>query len=1139
MSGPVTRTPAQRLAADPARHVWVTASAGTGKTHVLTDRLLRLMLAGSAPERLLALTFTRAAANEMQNRLTGRLGRWQTLADAALDAELDALGAATGPAARQRARSLFALALDVPGGLKVQTIHAFAQGLLAAFPLEAGLPPGFTALEERDQRQLRQRALNEAIADAQAAGDRSFLADLAELSVLKGEGGVMQLVDRMIAHTEGLLAFTSGTAIELAVRRHLGIAPEAQPGDALRQALHPAVHDDARLEDYAAAMTGWGAKTGHAYAAEVRQWLALDTAQRAAAFEPLRKLFVTGEGEPRKEPHAVRAAPRLRGLIDDIAADLNHLAEREARVETALLAGRALRAGHRIADRYARLKRARTAIDYDDMIRETAALLGRPGLPNYVGWKLDSRFDHVLVDEAQDTNARQWAIVASLVQDYFDRAPETESERQRSLFVVGDQKQAIYGFQGTDPSLFQGEFARLQPGAERSGRPIQQVPLDLSFRSGPAVLDVVNAFLADAGPQAVGLAAAPPPHVPNRRDAPGEVLLWPVLTPGGEADDEDETEDGSEAADRLMAERLAAQIRAWTTPGAEQLWLPARERFVRYEDILILLRKRSWLMGALVGRLHAEKVPVAGVDRLLLTEPYAVLDLLALVRFAVQPEDDLNLAGLLVSPFLGWTHEAVRALAGPRPADLWAALGHAAQGDGPAADARAFLNAVLALADRGGPYLFLDTILSGPLAGRRRLLARLGPEANDAIDELLSQALAFERLHPPALAGFLAWVEAEGSEVKRDAEASAGQVRLMTVHGAKGLEAPIVVLADTAHRRKANSDGFIAARLDNSPAEVPLFHPSVKTMPAALRAAHEAKVAREAEEDLRLLYVGLTRAADHLYIGGALGARAHAAYVKGDADHSWHRRLAALMPGIEGVETIDTGWGETLRLRRGAWTSPTAAEPVLQPDSPRQDIFDVELTEAPPPGRPTRPLTPSALPDAATAGPATAELKAASTRGRLLHRLFERLPSVAPARRAEVAAAWLKAQGAPADGIDALVGEALAVIEAPANAALFAPDALAEASLAGLVGTTVVSGVVDRLLVTDELVTVVDFKTGLRVPVDAAAAPLPHKRQMALYRALLQRAFAGRPVEAALLYTAAPKFILLDGKELDALAALD
>jgi ATP-dependent helicase/nuclease subunit A len=1130
----VTRTPDQRIAADPARHVWVAASAGTGKTHVLTDRLLRLMLEGSPPDRILALTFTRAAAAEMQNRLVKRLGEWQGLEDAALDAELGAMGLAADASLRRRARSLFGQALDVPGGLKVQTLHAFAQGLLAAFPVEAGLPPGFRALDTRDSRQLRSRALADSIADAQAAGDSGFLADLAQLSVLKSEGGVMQALDTMIAQAEALLAYRDAAAFEPAVRRFLDVGEQEQVGDRLSQYLAPGTFDDSAHAAFAGALERWGWKKPLEQAAELRAWLALDGPARLAAFPRLCAVYFTGSGETRSFRQGEKAVPGLQATAEHLADDLRHLQDLDRRVETALFAACALRAGHRVVARYTALKRAAVAIDYDDMIARTAALLGPPGMPGYVAWKLDSRYDHVLVDEAQDTNGRQWAIIGKLVEEFF--TPDEEA-RSRSLFVVGDYKQAIYGFQGADPREFLSWRSRLSPG--EGSRGIETVDLDLSFRSGPAVLDLVNIFLVQQGAEALGMQALPPPHRPHRADAPGEVVLWPIATPPdeeeGAGEGEDALEDGSEAADREMARRLGLQVGDWLREGhADRLWLPAHGRWARPEDILILLRRRSWLMGALVGELHRNGVPVAGVDRLLLTEPLAVLDCLALVRFAVQPEDDLTVATLLASPLLGWDHEAIRRLNGGRPG-LWAALGSAAAGTGPAADARAWLGTVLALADTVGPYAFLDTILSGPLGGRRRLVARLGSEANDPVDELLQQALAYEQANPPALAGFLAWIEAEGSEVKRDAEGPAGQVRLMTIHGSKGLEAPVVVLADSAHQRRPRADGHVMAEVDGR--RLPLFHPPTAECAAKLLALRDIDRAADAEEDLRLLYVGLTRAADHLYIGGATSNRA----TKRLADNPelcWHGRLEPALRALAGCETVSTPWGEALRIRRGTWTQPTTADTRLAARDSRSDLAEVLVTPAPSIGRPARPLTPSALPEPPPQGPAAEAMRAAAFRGTLIHRLFQRLPALPLAERGPQARAWLAAQGA-GDQAEAILAEVLAVLDDPAYAALFGPDALAEAPLAGLVADQVISGVVDRLLVEDARVLVVDYKTGLRVPPGAAEAPIPHRRQMAAYRAVLAQAFPGRRIEAALLYTAAPKLLLLDDKHMEGLLPLD
>lgn len=1132
---PMARTEPQRIAADPARHVWVAASAGTGKTHVLTDRILRLMLAGSAPDRILALTFTRAAAAEMQNRLVKRLGDWQGDDDAQLDAELEALGLPPTPAMRHRARSLFARALDVPGGLKVQTLHAFSQGLLAAFPLEAGLPPGFRALDDRDARQLRRRALAEAISEAQAGGDSRFLDDLAQLAVLKGEGGVMQALDAMIAHSDALLATRDADGLGVAVRHWLGVGATERRGERLREMLAPEVFDDGMARAFADGMRGWGTATGLKSAAAVEAWLAKDADGRSADFRTLWSEFLTKELETKKHQHAIKAVPELGPLIAEMAEDLRKLLDIDRAVATAELAACALRAGHRIVFRYAALKRAAVAIDYDDMISRTAQLLGPETMPGYVGWKLDSRFDHVLVDEAQDTNDRQWAIIGRLVEDYFDG----EDARARSLFVVGDHKQAIYGFQGTDPQVFEAVVGRLEPRAAAAGRPIERVGLDRSFRSGPAVLDVVNAFIDQVGAPALGMAQAPAPHQPHRADAAGEVVLWPVVTPAADEgegeEEEDQLEDGSEAADRAMAKALAAQVARWLNPGPERLWLPARGRFARAQDILILLRRRSWLMGALVAELHDQRVPVAGVDRLLLTEPLAVLDCLALVRFAVQPEDDLNLACLLVSPFLGWDHEEIRALTGGRPG-LWAALGRASASEPRAAEARDWLGAVLGLADRVGPYAFLDTILSGPLKGRQRLLARLGAQANDPIDELLNQALTFEQANPPGLAGFLAWVEAEGSDVKRDADAPSGEVRLMTIHGAKGLEAPVVVLADSAHQRRGRQEGFVVAEMADG-RRLPVFHPPSAEIPRKVREAREAVKERDAEEDLRLLYVGLTRAADHLFIGGAVSAKS-AAGLGGDKDNCWHTRLKPVLESL-GAERLETRWpGETLRLRRGDWTAPFDEAVTLAAESGTIDLSHVLTGPAPVPGRPSRPLTPSGLPEPPPEGPAAEAMRAAAFRGTLIHKLFERLPAVPVSGRAEAARRWLAGQGA-GDQAEAILAEVLAVLEDPSHAALFGPAALAEAPVAGLVEGQAIAGIVDRLLVEETRVLVVDFKTGLKVPATTADVALPHRRQMAAYVAVLARAFPGRRVEAALLYTAGPKFLLLAEKDMAGLLPLD
>lgn len=1144
MAEPVRRTPDQLRASDPGANVWVSASAGTGKTHVLTDRILRLMLAGSAPDRILALTFTKAAAAEMQNRVVRRLGDWQALADAALAAELQALGAIADADALLRARALFARALDVPGGLHIRTLHGFAQGLLAGFPLEAGLAPGFSALEQRDSRQLKRTALQDCITAAQGSDDAGFLADLAELAILKGEGALAQLLDRMIAHSGALLQLRDATGFDPLLRAWLGVEAGAQPGGALAQCGR-GQFPDADLAQLAQMLRAWGTPTGRERAAAIDHWLARDDAGRAAAFAELRGFLLTGGGSLRADyaQKVEKKAPGAGALAAELAARIADIADREARLGTAVLAARALRVGHRVAHRYEVLKRARLAIDFDDMIERTVQLLGPPGIATYIGWKLDSRYDHILVDEAQDTNRRQWRIIDRLAEDFF----AGEQERARSIFVVGDHKQSIYGFQGTDPDVFEEWRARTAPRALDARRPLQSVHLALSFRSGPAVLAVVNEFLQAVGGAAIGMEVAPLPHLPHRAEAGGEVVLWPVVEVGADEDSADDDSDAAaanqEAADQEMARRLAQQVAAWLRPDdPARLWLPAHGRWARAGDIQILLRRRSWLMTSLVRELYDCGVRVAGVDRLLLTEPLAVLDLLALVRFAVQPEDDLNLASLLVSPFLGWSHEQVRQLTTARaaPGGLWAALGRA-RPEPRAVAARDWLGQVLNLADRAGPYEFLDSILSGPLGARNLLVARLGVQANDPINELLQQALDHERANPPALAGFLAWIEAEGAEVQRDADSRSDQVRLMTVHGAKGLESPVVVLADAAGEKRGRApDHILVDFAETGP--LPVFHlRKADGWPEPVAAARAAADEAEAAEDLRLLYVALTRAADHLFIGGARAVKG-TGKSKSKAETakkpSWHQRLQPVLAGMDGIETVpsDIWGGDCLRLRAGRWTAPTAAARVAAADT-RHELSEVLTSVAPPPPHPTRPLTPSAAPEPPPEGPGVAALRDAALRGRLIHHLFEQLPALPAPERAAQAQAWLQAQGAPAP--QPLIAEVLQVMADPALAPLFEPEALAEAPVAGLVGDRAITGVIDRMRILPGRVLLVDFKTGLRVPETAAAAPLAHRRQMAAYVAVLQQAFPGHAIEPALVYTAGPRLLHLVPDDLAGLLPLD
>jgi ATP-dependent helicase/nuclease subunit A len=1112
---------AQRRASHPRHHAALSASAGTGKTHVLTARVLRLLLAGVDPASILCLTFTKAGAAEMAGRIHARLAYWVRLDDAKLRKELFQLDEQNDPESLNKARTLFARVLESPGGgLRIHTIHAFAQSLLAAFPSEAGLAPGFRPLEGREAQLLARATLADLLVRAEGEGDLGLIRDLQALSLRLGESGAERFLKACAGAPDAMEWLGPRSGIEARLRHGFGL-PLGDIDEII--ARECAAFDLATVNAIAAANRAWGTATGLHCCDLIAAWLARGGAGRAASLDDLAGIVLTRAGDPRKiSAGLLKAAPDYEALAGRFAESCRRLLTmtRLAALTAALGAG--LRAGQAFALAYADAKRAAGAVDFDDLIARAEKLLLTPGMGDWVRYKLDQRTDHVLVDEAQDTNARQWNIVRALAGEFF--AGEGASSRHRTIFTVGDYKQAIFGFQGTDPASFDVARAWFAREARAIDRDFLDLSMDRSFRSSPPILAVVDRVIGDLGHDAFGLPRRPNPHESHHADRPGSVTLWLPFSDESGLDEEMGEEGWISDATRRYAARLARQVRAWLDAPFR---IDSRGRALRPEDILVLVRRRGELAALLVARLHAEGVPVAGVDRLLLSAPLAVQDLLAAARFAAQPLDDLNLASLLVSPLFGWSQDELFEAAFGREGPLWPHI---------RAGAPEGLHAILAMADYATPHIFFETILSGPLDGRRKLLERLGAEARDPIEELLSSALAFESEAAASLQAFLDWFARGDVEIVRDPSAPLDAVRVMTVHGAKGLQSPVVILADAcANPDNAGPGGAIAAlQLEEGAPPVPAFRPRKDELADPIRSqiAHQDRLDRE--EHWRLLYVALTRAEERLYIGGVLGARDQG----GPAEASWYRAVATALAGLGADWREAPLWSR--EMRHGALESAARDTPK---EAERQQFLPEWLHRpAPREERPPRPLAPSSLgEDDVSDPPPGPEQRQAALRGRLLHALFERLPDTAPDRRETLAEAWL----AQAAGVEdaalraALARDACRIIADPAFADLFGPDALAEAPIAAVVaGGAVVSGVVDRLLVSGERVLIADFKTGRRAPANLADIPAAHLRQMAAYRAALRIIFPDRRVEAALLYTAAPVLHPLPDALLDAYAPI-
>jgi ATP-dependent helicase/nuclease subunit A len=1126
----------QREASDPGALAWLSASAGTGKTQVLTARVMRLLLSGVDPASILCLTFTKAGAAEMADRIHARLAHWVRLKGPLLAAELLALGEAHDPAAVAEARKLFARVLDATGGgLRIQTIHAFAQSLLAAFPAEARIVPGFRPIEGREQSLLMRETLAAMLVAAEERGDNGMIADVQQLSRRLGEEGAEGFLQRCAHNLEAMMGLGPPELISDKLKDRLEV-PLGDVDAAIVEACTDGEFDMLALRRVAKANIAWAAKTGLANADLIAEWAAAGPGERAQRLADLRGVWATKAGDFRKfSAKQIDAEPSYAEICMELDACVTGLLALRIKAEFAGFAAAALRAGRHFAEDYAIAKRRVGALDFNDMIRLTRYLLNQDGIGDWVRYKLDQSIDHILVDEAQDTNVTQWSIIEALSGEFFETDPDSGDHVHRTIFAVGDFKQAIFGFQGTNPQAFEDAKQAFSAHIAARERELRDLSLIQSYRSSPAILELVDAVMEGVGGEAIGLPGALRRHSSAHAGRPGWVtLLKPVR--GEETGDTDPGEESWLADAKLaMARNLAKQVKSWIADGPDQLWVAGKGRALRPEDVLILVRSRGELASLLVARLHEENVPVAGVDRLMLTDPLAIQDLLSALRFALQPEDDLNFANLLVSPLIDWSQDQLYALAKDRKNSLWSLLrDKAATGDAAATHTAMAVNEILDQADFVTPYQLLESILSGPLQGRKKLLARLGEEARDPIEELLNAALLFESENPPSLQHFLDWFDRGDAEIKRDPAAPLDAVRVMTVHGAKGLQAPLVILADATFDPDLARSKTVDFSVEDDRPAIPLPYPRKDEQVDLLGDAVERQKRADREEHWRLLYVALTRAEEHLVIGGSLGPR----YKDGAPQESWYSAVEQALEGFDGDWQEDAIW-PALRTFEGS----VPAEASRQTAASRRSVPPILEKPAwldqgaPQEERPPRPLAPSSLgADTVADPPPDAEMQAAAERGLLLHSLFERLPDVAPGKRRDAALSWLER----AAGVDdagqrtELADAALAIIEDPDFAPVFAPGSLAEAPIAAIVDTVVVSGTVDRLLFGEDVVRVVDFKTGRRAPNGPDMVPEGHLRQMAAYAAALAVIFPDRRIEASLLYTAGPRLILLSDQQIAA-----
>ncbi|CAM2744785.1 double-strand break repair helicase AddA [Brevundimonas diminuta] len=1117
----------QTRAADPARSVFVTANAGSGKTTTLVSRVARLLLGGAAPSAILCVTYTKAAAAEMQARLFETLGKWAVMDDGELSAELakldDSDPAALNPARLSEARRLFARALETPGGLKIQTIHAFCEKLLRRFPIEAGVSPRFTVLENEASVALSHAAREDlaraALADAEGPVGEAYSHFAVELDW----GRFQDLLALIEAKRAELTDYVARVADGRAPGPYIltGADPQKTPEDIETGFMRWLDRGEVRR---VAELMATGSKTDKDRAAELIHALDHDW-----TFHGLGVVFLTGSGSPRKTMATKQAPPNAAGWLADLQDKFLAARDQLRAAKVADDTIKLLTLANAHAALYEAAKTAHGALDFSDLVARTVELLTVRATAAWVLYKLDGGVDHVLIDEAQDTAPEQWAIMRALTGEFF-----TVEGTDRTVFAVGDEKQSIYSFQGARPERLRQEAQVYDSLITGAGGAFEGVPLETSYRSTEAVLSFVDVVFAtpERARALVGETGEIPHHTAARQGQPGAVELWPLFVdeapPERDAWTDPVDQEGTASARKRMAQTLALEIRRQVETGAVVFDKSGSARPCGYGDFLILVRRRDATFEEIIRALKAAGAPVAGADRLKLSQHIVFDDLKALARFALFPGDDLTVAEVLRGPFCDVDEDSLFHLAGLKDRKgLWRELKRRASERPEWGQALDLLRAARDARDLD-PFGFFSRLLNRVDAtgqsGRARILTRLGREAEEAVDETLNQVLAAEGRGGTDLETCLALLEAADVEVKRELEGPRGEVRVMTVHGAKGLEAPVVILPDTTMKAKAQGPSLMPVPLEDG-GEAWLMCPgsSKEDCPASAdaRAAREARVG---DESLRLLYVALTRARDRVIVMGRGSKRAPEA---GD----WWSVIAETFGRLgDQVRELDGG------VRRyGA--DPDSLPAAVAAAQMRAETPDWAHTN-PPRDAAARFASPSQMqeqkripaPSPLARGEGPGAGLGRFRRGDLIHRLLERLPDLPSPDRPDAARRMLARERDLTDDQRAeMIAAAFGVLDDARFAPVFGPGSRAEVALTGtapdLPPGVSISGRIDRLVVTPQRVLVVDFKSNRPAPDQAEDADPAYILQMAIYAAVLRRLYPDRAVEAALVWTDGPKLM--------------
>lgn len=1100
----------QNEASNPRISAWVEASAGTGKTKVLSDRVLRLLLDKVAPGRILCLTYTNAAAAEMKSRISKRLSEWSVQDGTTLEKNIKSLlgedikDEKTLAEYVARARTLFAVLLDTPGGIKIQTIHSFCGDVLKRFPLEAGISPYFEILDDRQSSealsQIKSALLSEnfnlTLAEAGAVGyltsnldDKSFSKVMTNITenrikiatVLHENGGVENLLKKL--------------------RQKIGVDVNDDE-ETLKIECMKGINQSDLSANIKALKSGGKS--------DVKKATGLEKVYKNGCsvqyYDEYVGCFITKDGEIFADSKlatktgALKADPQVLERMKDEAWRVLPIQKKVKSLKLYNSTKAFLIIAQVINDKYEEYKRLNSRLDYNDLVNITRDLLSDSSNSAWVLYKLDGGIDHILLDEAQDTSPQQWDIVKALSEEFF--AGLGINSAIRTVFAVGDRKQSIFSFQGADPQKFDemsGYFSK------RAGVNFKKVGMEHSFRSTPAILQSVNTVFADSAVAAGVISPdSPVEHQAVRLGEYGKVEIWPLLLPENK---EDSKEDSSlppmeisrkTSVQTKMAVQIAQKIKqmmAETKGSVNPL---------QFKDFMVLVRHRTPFVDDFIRACKAEKVNISGADKMVLAKQIAVQDLISLGKFLLLPTDDLSLAEVLKSPLFNLVDDDLEKLCCEREQkSLWESLNENNDYQSVAEG----LQTLMSKLDFIRPYELFNYVLVN-MQGRKKFIQRMGVEAEDALDEFINLTLSYEQGQTPDLQGFIAWFENDTTAVKREGDdEEINAVRLMTVHHSKGLQARVVFLPDSVQLPRNNSEQKLLLSDDNL-AYYPLCKDDYNDLCTEIKEKNGALLL---EEYRRLLYVALTRAEERLIVCG---------YANHDSinDNTWLKICEKTLQSVAKVNNekeliVQSEAMVEVKPKNKYFISPQAQDAVgwLETDSPKENPL-------------AKPYTPSKLEDADKDEDSVSPLKDNVNyyrRGSLIHKILQFLPADDSVDKSEVIAEYINKNAPDFSTADKaqITQEILSLLAKEEYRELFGKDSRAEVPVFGEVGGKIISAQIDRLVVQKDKIIIVDFKTNRPAKKTLEETPDSYIKQLDVYKKLISLIYSQHNIETYILWT--------------------